>query len=93
MSGTIRNFGGLIPPTIRDNSLPATPRRIRLRSGIGEILDHWMGKPFRAKVRGEYILVPTGYYVGVNMVLSHSYVLTHTYLWDRVDEPFPINRH
>jgi hypothetical protein len=78
-------------PTVKDGSLPATPRRIRLRDG--EILDHWMGAPFPAMLGGERIMIQKGFYVGQRTVLSHRYVMTHPHRWDRVDEPFPIEKH
>jgi len=88
---TLYGFTRPITPTINDGSLPATPRRIRLNTG--EMLDHYLGKPFTAKVGGQFIQVQKGDYVGRSTVLSHRYVLTHTFEWERVGEPFPLERH
>jgi hypothetical protein len=88
---TLRHFSRLISPTVRDGSLPATPRRIRLHDG--ETLDHYMGAPYHAMVGGKRLLIQKGFYVGWRTVLTHTHVLTNTYLWVKVEEPFVIQKH
>lgn len=75
--------------TLRDNSLPATPRRIRLISS-GEILDFYSGAPYQA---AGGITVQTGSYVGSYLIASHAWVMSHLTLWEPIAEPFPIISH
>lgn len=83
-------------PTVRDRSLPATPRRIRMKEphpAAGEILDFYVGRSFFAMVRGRRIEVNSGTYVGWCAIISHEFILMHPEMWDKVEEPFHIVQH
>lgn len=83
-------------PTVRDNSLPATPRRIRLKAPHllhGEVLDFYVGRTFFARVGSERIEVRPGTYVGGRAIISHEFVMTHLDMWEKVEEPFHLVAH